>query len=99
MVYNFIDNAIKYNKQNGEIFISIYEKQLTIRDTGIGIPAKYLDRIFERFFRVDKSHSKKVNGTGLGLSIAKHIAQSMNATINVQSKIDVGTTFTIKFSD
>lgn len=99
LVYNFIDNAIKYNKQDGEIFISIYEKQLTIRDTGIGIPAKYLDRIFERFFRVDKSHSKKVNGTGLGLSIVKHIAQSMNATISVQSKIDVGTTFTIKFSE
>ena len=97
MLYNLFDNAIKYNKQDGLITINISEKQISVTDTGIGIPESDIDRIFERFFRVDKSHSKKVNGTGLGLSIVKHIAKANNATITVFSKINEGTTFTVEF--
>ena len=99
MIYNLCDNAIKYNVQNGSIKITLMEKRIIIADTGIGIPEKYIDRIYERFFRVDKSHSKKVNGTGLGLSIVKHIAQINNAQIYVKSKPKEGTIFTIIFSD
>ena len=99
MIYNLCDNAIKYNVQNGSIKITLMEKRIIIADTGIGIPEKYIDRIYERFFRVDKSHSKKVNGTGLGLSIVKHIAQINNAQIYVKSKSKEGTIFTIIFSD
>lgn len=99
MIYNLCDNAIKYNNPNGSIKITLSEKSITIADTGIGIPEKYIDRIYERFFRVDKSHSKKVNGTGLGLSIVKHIAQINNAVINVKSELGKGTVFTVSFSD
>lgn len=99
MVYNLVDNAVKYNRDNGSVKITISEKQLTISDTGIGIPEKYFERIFERFFRVDKSHSKKVNGTGLGLSIVKHLAAANDASVTVKSKLGEGTEFTVKFSD
>jgi len=99
MLYNLCDNAIKYNKQNGSIEILISDKTITVRDTGIGIPKDALGRIYERFFRVDKSHSKKVNGTGLGLSIVKHIAQSNNAEIYVESELGKGTCFTVTFPD
>lgn len=99
MVYNLIDNAIKYNKDNGRVDINISEKNLTIADTGIGIPQKYYDRIFERFFRVDKSHSKKVNGTGLGLSIVKHLAKANNTEISVSSTLGEGTEFVLKFNN
>ncbi|MDY3929593.1 MAG: ATP-binding protein [Clostridia bacterium] len=99
MIYNLCDNAIKYNNPNGSIKITLSEKSITIADTGIGIPEKYIGRIYERFFRVDKSHSKKVNGTGLGLSIVKHIAQINNAVINVKSELGKGTVFTVYFSD
>lgn len=99
LVYNLCDNAIKYNKDGGSVNITIADKILFVSDTGIGIPEKDLDRIFERFFRGDKSHSKKVDGTGLGLSIVKHIAKANNATINVDSEVGIGTTFTVKFNE
>lgn len=97
MIYNLCDNAIKYNKQNGKIKIILDDKKFIISDTGIGIPSENQDRIFERFYRVDKSHSKKENGTGLGLSIVKHILKANNATISVESKVDEGTTFIVSF--
>lgn len=101
LVYNLIDNAIRYNKENGEVTVSTATSEnkvfLTVEDTGIGIPQKYQSRIFERFFRVDKSRSKETGGTGLGLAIVKHIAQTHNATINLYSVEDVGTTIQIEF--
>jgi len=98
MIYNLTDNAIKYNKDGGNVNITIGDKKLTISDTGIGIPEKYFDRIFERFFRVDKSHSKMVNGTGLGLSIVKHLAKANNTEITVSSELGKGTEFTLCFN-
>ncbi|MGI6742266.1 MAG: sensor histidine kinase [Eubacteriales bacterium] len=99
IVYNLCDNAIKYNKYGGSVFVTIevsqYEIKLQVRDTGIGIPKSSLDRIFERFYRVDKSRSKEVGGTGLGLSIVKHAVLIHNGTINVESEIGKGTAFTI----
>ena len=97
MVYNLIDNAIKYNKPSGSVTVKISPKKLEISDTGIGIPEKYFERIFERFFRVDKSHSKTVNGTGLGLSIVKHIAKVNDAELKVKSTPGKGSTFTVIF--
>lgn len=102
LVYNLIDNAVKYNKENGTVTVNVgcddKSKFISVSDTGIGIPEKYLDRIFERFFKVDKSHSKTINGTGLGLSIVKHIAIINDARIEVKSKENEGTTFKVKFS-
>ena len=97
LVYNLTDNAIKYNKPGGSVNVEISPKTLTVSDTGIGIPEKYTERIFERFFRVDKSHSKTVNGTGLGLSIVKHIAKVNEAEIKVSSTPGEGSTFTVIF--
>ena len=97
LFYNLCDNAIKYNKDNGRVTIKIFDKGFSVSDTGIGISEEYKERIFERFFRVDKSRSKKVNGTGLGLSIVKHIVICHNASINVESKPGEGTTFTVTF--
>ena len=88
MIYNLCDNAIKYNVENGSVEITVVRKEqeavVTVKDTGIGIPAEHQSRIFERFFRVDKSRSKASGGTGLGLSIVKHIAQYHGATIKLQ---------------
>lgn len=98
LIYNLCDNGIKYNKDGGSITITVKGKKLTVEDTGIGIPKDSIDRIFERFFRVDKSHSKKVDGTGLGLSIVKHIAVSNGAKIDVQSTLGEGTSFVVDFS-
>ena len=97
MIYNLTDNAIKYNKPEGSVDVSCSNGEVTVSDTGIGIPEKYTDRIFERFFRVDKSHSKKVNGTGLGLSIVKHLAKINNAEITVKSVLGQGSLFTVTF--
>ncbi len=97
LVYNIADNAIKYNKPGGYVKFTLADKSLSITDTGIGIPPEYTERIFERFFRVDKSHSKNVDGTGLGLSIVKHIAKSCNVDIKVKSVVGVGTTFLLIF--
>jgi len=99
MIYNLCDNAIKYNKENGSVIIETFKDGFKVSDTGIGIAEEYLDRIFERFFRVDKSHSKSINGTGLGLSIVKHIAISNDARIEVKSTRDKGSVFIVTFAN
>lgn len=109
MIYNLIDNAIKYNVQNGTVEVTVKEEKpekghtfgnktvISVRDTGIGIPKNEQDRVFERFYRIDKSRSKELGGTGLGLSIVKHAAKFHDATINLSSKESEGSTFTITF--
>ena len=101
MIYNLCDNAVKYNREHGSIEVKIATTTnhviVSVQDTGIGIPEADQSRIFERFYRVDKSHSKAVGGTGLGLSIVKHGAQLHNAQIKVSSKLDKGTTITLRF--
>ncbi len=101
MFYNLLDNAIKYNKENGAVDFIINETEngvtVLVRDTGIGIPAAHQSRVFERFYRVDKSHSKQVGGTGLGLAIVKHGAIYHNAGISLESAEGRGTTVTIRF--
>lgn len=97
LVYNLIDNAIRYNKENGSVEIKTRNRSIIVSDTGIGIPQKYQSRIFERFFRVDKSRSKETGGTGLGLAIVKHIAEVHGAEISISSVEDVGTTIQVDF--
>ena len=97
LVYNLIDNAIRYNKEDGRVDVKTTNRTLIVADTGIGIPPKYQGRIFERFFRVDKSRSKETGGTGLGLAIVKHIAEVHNAEISVSSVENVGTTIQVDF--
>jgi two-component system phosphate regulon sensor histidine kinase PhoR len=101
ILYNLCDNGIKYNRPGGTVTVNIQnEKQsirLTVADTGIGIPAEHQERIFERFYRVDKSHSKEIGGTGLGLSIVKHAARLHNASIELESQPGEGTTISIIF--
>ncbi|MBP3319455.1 MAG: PAS domain-containing protein [Ruminiclostridium sp.] len=101
MIYNLCENAIKYNKEGGRVTVRITGDQrsavLSVTDTGIGIPKGQQDRVFERFYRVDKSHSRSVGGTGLGLSIVKHGAQVHNAQVALESEPDVGTTVTLTF--
>ena len=95
ILYNLLDNAIKYNVPGGKVFLEITRKgknvALTVRDTGIGIPAEHQSRIFERFYRVDKSHSRQIGGTGLGLSIVKHAVLDLGGEISVQSAPGKGT--------
>lgn len=102
MMYNLCDNAIKYNRENGLADIIITsdcgEIFVTVRDTGIGIPKAHQPHIFERFYRVDKSHSKSIGGTGLGLSIVKHGAAYHGAEISLESEVGKGTEICIKFS-
>ena len=97
ILYNLCDNAIKYNIPGGSVTIHAENNRLVVSDTGIGIPAEHKDRIFERFYRVDKSHSKASGGTGLGLSIVKHAAAYHNAAIALESNPGKGTTITIQF--
>lgn len=101
MVYNLCDNAIKYNRPGGSVTVTVKKLpssvQLTVADTGIGIPAADQNQIFERFYRVDKSHSKRVGGTGLGLSIVKHGAMLHNAKLTLHSMPERGTTITLEF--
>ena len=101
IVYNLCDNAIKYNRQGGSVSVSLSSDEkdavLTVSDTGIGIPAEHQQRIFERFYRVDKSHSKEVGGTGLGLSIVKHAAKIHDAKIKLSSVPAQGTEITVIF--
>lgn len=101
ILFNLAENAIKYNHDGGRVRIQIEDQQtevrLTVSDTGIGIPEDQQDRIFERFYRVDKSHSKEVGGTGLGLSIVKHAALILGAKLTLNSSIGKGTTVTISF--
>ena len=102
MIYNLCDNAIKYNVDNGTVDVILIESnhhiKLTVRDTGIGIPQAEQERIFERFYRVDKSHSKEIGGTGLGLSIVKHAAIYHNAEIKLKSELGKGTSITVMFN-
>lgn len=99
IIYNLIDNGIKYNKENGYVKVDIKDSNdkaiIKIKDNGIGIPNDSIDRIFERFYRVDKSHSKEVGGTGLGLSIVKHAVKTLNGDISVESSQGKGSEFTI----
>ncbi|ADU22380.1 sensor histidine kinase [Ruminococcus albus] len=97
LIYNLVDNAIKYNRENGNIDIFIVDKRLTVSDTGIGIPQESIPRIFERFYRIDKSRSRAKGGTGLGLSIVRHIAEHHKADIDVKSTVGVGTSITVTF--
>ncbi len=101
IVHNLCDNAIKYNRPGGSVTVTVAETgqgvTLSVADTGIGIPPKHQSRVFERFYRVDKSHSKEVGGTGLGLSIVKHAVQVLGATLELESTVDVGSTFTVTF--
>ena len=101
MVYNICENAIKYNKEGGEIRVwvgnTLNGKKIIVTDTGIGIPKNQQERIFERFYRVDKSHSKEIGGTGLGLSIVKHGAILHNAKIHVDSELGKGTRMELTF--
>ena len=97
IVYNLCDNAIKYNVPGGSVTIHVENNRLVVEDTGIGIPAIHKDRIFERFYRVDKSHSKASGGTGLGLSIVKHAVAYHKAEISLDSTPGKGTTVTIQF--
>ncbi len=97
VVYNLCDNAIKYNVPGGNVTIQAENDRLVVSDTGIGIPAEHKDRIFERFYRADKSHSKASGGTGLGLSIVKHAAAYHNAEIALESTPGKGTIITIQF--
>lgn len=101
MLYNLCDNAIKYNVEGGSVTVDVSrsdrEVTVCVKDTGIGIPQEYQSRVFERFFRVDKSHSKATGGTGLGLSIVKHAVQYHHAKIHLQSESGVGTEISIVF--
>ena len=97
LVYNLVDNAIKYNRENGNIEIVTADKKLTVTDTGLGIPQESIPRIFERFYRIDKSRSRAKGGTGLGLSIVRHIAEHHRAEIDVESTVGVGTSIIVKF--
>ena len=99
MLINLIENAIKYNKPGGSVTVHVFgndrEANLTISDTGIGIPEEHLPRLFERFYRVDKGRSRSMGGTGLGLAIVKHIVRGMNGEIEVHSKFGEGTEFLV----
>ena len=101
ILFNLADNAVKYNKPGGCVTIRIEDRAsealLTVSDTGIGIAPENQQRVFERFYRVDKSHSKAVGGTGLGLSIVKHGVQILGARIDLESEVGKGTTITVHF--
>lgn len=101
IIHNLVKNAVKYNKDGGKVDVSVRQCldgiELSVSDTGIGIPEEDIDHIFERFYRVDKSHSKDIGGTGLGLSIVKHGAMFHNASLSVESKLGTGTTIRVLF--
>lgn len=103
LVYNLCDNAVKYNRKNGNVNVKLYRENnqaiLTVADTGIGIPKEHIPRIFERFYRVDKSHSKESGGTGLGLSIVKHAAFQHHAKIQIESEENHGTVIKVQFPE
>lgn len=103
VLYNLCDNGIKYNKDGGKVAVTIHshmendnpEVEISVEDTGIGIPSEELERVFERFYRVDKSHSKAIGGTGLGLSIVKHVVMFHHGRIKTNSVLGEGTTITV----
>ena len=96
LVYNLVNNAISYNKDNGSIYIDADERELVIRDTGIGIPKEMKEKIFERFAQVDKSTYRKKEGSGIGLSLVKSLVELQGGSINIDSEINKGSTFTVK---
>ena len=99
LLTNLISNAVKYNRPGGQVWVNIRETDgqmvIRVKDNGVGIPSDSLDRIFERFYRVDKGRSRKQGGTGLGLSIVKHIVNFYHGTIHVSSEPDIGSEFTV----
>lgn len=101
IIYNLCENAIKYNRENGSVNVSVKENEnnivLKVKDTGIGIPQEHQERVFERFYRVDKSHSKEIGGTGLGLSIVKHGVMYHGGEISMVSEPGKGTEITVTF--
>ena len=100
-VYNICDNAIKYNRNDGSVSVFLtqtaQEIQIVVKDTGVGIPKEDQDRVFERFYRVDKSHSKEIGGTGLGLSIVKHAVGALKGSVILRSEEGNGTEITLRF--
>ena len=100
VIYNLCDNAIRYNNKGGSVTISVMPVDnqivLSVKDTGIGISKEHQERIFERFYRVDKSHSREIGGTGLGLAITRSSIVMHHGTIKVSSKEGEGTTFNVK---
>lgn len=103
MLFNLTENAIKYSNESGRVWITGKTEAdcniISVKDEGIGIPAEHLDRLFERFYRVDKSRSRKVGGTGLGLSIVKHIAVLFGAKLEVESEVGKGSEFRVIFKN
>ncbi|KAF5031704.1 Alkaline phosphatase synthesis sensor protein PhoR [anaerobic digester metagenome] len=101
LLYNLVDNGIKYNKKGGKVDVEIFKRgvfiNIVVKDTGTGIPEEHQLRVFERFYRVDKSRSKETGGTGLGLSIVKHIAELYDGAIDLKSWENVGTQITVQF--
>lgn len=101
MIDNLLQNAVRYNRENGTVLVRVSiengHAQISVRDSGIGIPPEHQERVFERFYRVDKSRSRKTGGTGLGLAIVKHIADIHSAEISLESIPDTGTVITVKF--
>ena len=100
LFYNLCENAIKYNRQGGSVTIAVHwedgHPQVSVRDTGIGIPQEDIGRIFERFYRVDKSHSREIGGTGLGLAITRNVILMHRGAIKVFSTEGEGTIFTVR---
>ena len=103
LIENLISNAIKYNKDNGSITVLFSTTAcgtiMQVKDTGIGIEKEHLPRLCERFYRVDKSHSKRIGGTGLGLAIVKHICAFIGAELSIESEFGIGTTVTVAFKN
>ena len=101
MLENLVQNAIRYNREGGFVQVTVKEQgshvSVTVEDSGIGIPEDAKDRVFERFYRVDKSRSRETGGTGLGLAIVKHIAQIHDAAITLDSTLGKGTKITVTF--
>lgn len=101
VLYNLCDNAIRYNRENGSVLVTVEDRRntavLTVKDTGIGIPGEHQERVFERFYRVDKSRSKSTGGTGLGLAIVKHILIKLDAELSLVSEPGKGTEITVTF--
>ena len=101
LLYNLCDNAIRYNKKGGRVDVSVEETDtevvLSVKDTGIGISKEHQERIFERFYRVDRSRSKLTGGTGLGLAIVKHIVAQHHANLELQSQKDAGKQIRVRF--
>lgn len=101
LIENLCENAIRYNNEGGFILLEIGVENgravLVVKDNGIGIPEEHQERVFERFYRVDKSRSKATGGTGLGLAIVKHIVAIHSAEIELESETNQGTTITVKF--